>query len=1007
MRGRARGAALLLAVLCAALRTTAATAAMAFAPAEPADPRFFVRSWRTDEGLPSDAVNAVTQTRDGWIWVATNAGLARFDGVRFTVFDHRNTPALQSDGCGDLREDRDTALWIGTMGGGLTRYRDGRFTPFGREAGLDFEYVGRMFEDAEGRLWIGSSGGLYLRDGERFVKVAGTRGFPADFPQFTAAFAQDEDGWVWFLSSDSRLFSWKAGVLRTREQAPPPVPASVEWPYNLFLLGADDWWTAESLPTRLFHVVAGIAVEIPVAPVSPTDRIRHVRKAADGTVWVGLTESGLRRIRGDRVLAVGPGDGLPSGDITSLLLDHEGSVWAGTPAGLARVTPMLFATIGAAQGLPTDKTWAVFEDSRGDVWFGTEVGAARLHEGRIETLAAAGTIPGLGVVSFTEDRNGAVWIGSTRGLARYEDGKATRFTTADGLTHDNIRALYADREGRVWIGTSAGGLNVYEDGSFRAIRARDGLAADWVRWIEQDREGAIWACTNGGISRIRGGEITSWTVADGLPDPLVLTMHQDPAGDLWFGTYRGGLLRFRDGKFQAVTTAAGLVDDSILRVLEDASGRFWMTTGRGVFRVDRSALTDFLDGRGSSVPSAGYGKRDGLPTPDCSGGTQPAGWRARDGRLWIPTSRGVALLNPADVHANDLPPPVVLEATLLDGAPAGSPGGEIEIPAGTRSLELRYTALSFRAPERVRFRYRLQGYDDGWVDAGTRRSAFYTTLPPGSFQFQVIAANEDGIWNEEGAAAVLRVDPHFYQTIWFYALCALVAGSLIWTAHRFRLRQVRARYAAVLTERGRIARELHDTIAQGFAAVSMQLEAVAGRLPDIPAEARESLDRARLLVRTSLADARRSVRALRPHALESGNLAASLRQVASALTTGTGTTATVEVSGRQRPLPPETEDNLFRVGQEAMTNAIRHGKCRSLRARIAFLRSGTELTVEDDGIGFEGEPPPSAEGGGLGVPGMRERMERLGGRLEITSEPGRGTRVRAFAPARAGDAGGD
>jgi signal transduction histidine kinase len=345
---------------------------------------------------------------------------------------------------------------------------------------------------------------------------------------------------------------------------------------------------------------------------------------------------------------------------------------------------------------------------------------------------------------------------------------------------------------------------------------------------------------------------------------------------------------------------------------------------------------------------------------------------------------------------------VVIEGATYDGVEAPLEG-EVVLPPGTKSLELRYTALSFTAPEKVRFRHRLEGFDADWIDAGTRRFTRYTHLAPGVYRFHVLAANDDGLWNETGASYGFTVEPHFYQTTWFYAACIVVVVAAGWSIHRLRLRQTEARYAAVVAERGRIARELHDTIAQGFAGVSMQLEAVAARLPESPTEARENLDRARLLIRSSLADARRTVRDLRPQLLESGDLAASLAAAASAITASGGIRVDVDVRGARRKLPPGVEDQLFRVGQEALANAVRHGKPRAVNIRVTYDRRGVELVVEDDGIGWSGAPPPARDGGGLGLVGMRERMEQIGGHLEITSESGRGTRVRAVA--RLGESG--
>jgi signal transduction histidine kinase len=395
------------------------------------------------------------------------------------------------------------------------------------------------------------------------------------------------------------------------------------------------------------------------------------------------------------------------------------------------------------------------------------------------------------------------------------------------------------------------------------------------------------------------------------------------------------------------------------------------------------------------VTSIAYDKTDGLPTTDCGGGTQPAGWRARDGRLWFPTGRGVVVVDPARVHESDVAPQVNVEEVVYDRVHFGGPASAT-LPPGSKTVEFHYTAPVLGEPEQARFRYRLEPFDREWVDAGTRRVAYYTALRPGRYKFRVTAANESGVWNSDGAVYDLSVKPFFYETPAFFAACVALTALSGWGAYRLRLRQIESRYAAVLSERGRIARELHDTIAQGFTGVSMQLEAASAKLAGAPDEVRDNLDRARSLVRTSLSDARRSVRALRPHLLESGGLTASLSAIAEQLTAGTGVRAAVRAHGLKRRLPPDVEDALFRIGQEAMTNAVRHGACRSVEIDVRIARGFATLTIEDDGTGFD----PGETRDGSGLSGMRERLGRLGGSLQVAAAPGEGSRLVATVPVR-------
>ncbi|MBI3450369.1 MAG: ATP-binding protein [Acidobacteria bacterium] len=985
-------------------RTLAAFASLAFAigaargaaTGVPA-PGYNLRTWGTDDGLPSDAVIDLAQTPDGYLWAGTNAGLARFDGVRFTVFDRRNTPELPSDQCGPLLVTKEGLLWIGAMGGAIARYDGRRFTTFGRAEGSKFEYATYFLSDAAGRLWIGTNDLLHMWDGSRF------RTFPAEgadaLPRGVPVIERPK-GSIWVRGLNGRLRFVRDGAVVDAGPEESRVTSGLTGGVARPARGRGETilWI-QNQPVRITKASNGKLESFDVNARTPTDQITGAVETTRGELWVGLRESGIRVIEGGAVSVIGEVDGLPSGRINGLLEDREGNIWAGTSGGLTRIRPRPFSSWTGATGLPEEKTWAIFEDHRGDIWAGTETIAERYHGGAWIRYSKSDGLPGAGVVSFAEDRDGLVWIGTTSGLASFDGFRFTRYGVADGLPHDNIRALMVDREGRLWIGTSAGGAAVRENGMFRAYGPKDGLAGNWVRFIHEDASGDIWFATTSGVSRLHAGAFTTFTTKDGLADDRVLAIAEDGDGGVWFGTYREGLSRYRDGRFTTVSTAQGLFDDTILRILEDSSRRWWMSSARGVFRVDVKALEEVADGRARRLVSVAFDRADGLPTTDCGGGTQPSGWRARDGSLWFPTSRGLAVVDPSRVRANEVPPHVLLEEVLLDQARAPEPSA-VKVPAGTRRVELHFTATSLSAPDRVRFRYRLEGFDPDWIDAGSRRVAYYTGLRPASYKFRVAAANESGVPSESEATADVTVLPFFYETAWFYFFCAALAAAAAFAAYRYRVRQIEARYGAVVAERERIARELHDTIAQGFTGVSMQLEAAASRLADLPDSARENLDRARLLVRSSLADARRSVRDLRPNLLESADLPASLRAVASELTAGTDVRAEVTARGFRGRLAPRIEDALFRIGQEAMTNAIRHGRCRHLRVELSAEGGRATLAVRDDGAGFD----PAATPPGSGMTGMRERMRRIGGEIRFESRPGAGTTIEAAVPLGRGGA---
>jgi signal transduction histidine kinase/ligand-binding sensor domain-containing protein len=966
-----------------------------------AEPGYHSETWTTERGLPGDTVRAVTQTRDGYLWVATQAGLARFDGVRFHVFSKQNEPAFRSNECNVLLEGRDGSLWVGTIGGGLLRYREGRFDVYGRAEGLPTDVVNGLYEDREGRLWVTSYEALTLFDGRGF------RSFPtADAARhvYATPFHEDEAGRVWFFhargfnyNNAGTLLFYEDGELRGGEEAARLFPFKTAGAFSAFAGRGGAVW----LNSRESHTLArfgrgggeaGAPATYGVDGEAPT----LAQEDAEGNLWMATGGDGLRVLSGGRVHTVAAG-GMPRGGLNALYADREGNLWAGSSSGLTRLRRQAFKAYTTAEGLSDETVWTTFEDSRGDVWFGTNGGVNRLRGGRFRIFGRRDGFAADGAVSVAEDAEGRLWFASTLGLTSFKDGRARVYERGDGLLSENVRGVLVDRAGRVWVGT-LGGLNLFEGGRFKAYTTAEGLPHNNVLFMHEDRAGRVWVGTPAGLARIEDdGRFRVFRAADGLGSDIVIAAHDASDGSLWFGTVGGGLARFEGEQFKAVTTAAGLGDDTVTRILEDDAGRLWMGSTRGVLRASLRELNAVADGAAAQFTCVAYGKADGLPTNDCSGGTQPAGWRARDGRLWFPTSKGVAVVDPARLGRNRVAPPVVVESLVVDRE-ARALKDELVLQAGSRAVEFHFTALSFVDPARVRFRYRLEGFDRDWVDAGARREAFYTNLPPGAYRFRVSAANEDGVWNEEGAAVSFRLRPYFYQTVWFYALCAVLLGALMWGVHRVRVRQLRREFAAVLAERNRIARELHDTLAQGFTGVSMQLEAVSAKLGGAEA-AREHLNRARLLVRSSLAEARRSVRDLRSELLDGASLGEALAGVARQLTDGSGVRAEVSVGGTQRRLPERVERNLFRVGQEALTNAARHAGATRVRVRLDYEGGRVRLEVEDDGRGFRAsEQTNGGDSGGFGLEGMRERVTQLGGELHIDSRPGAGTQVTATVP---------
>ncbi len=763
------------------------------------------------QGLPQSSVTAIAQTRDGYLWFGTEEGLVRFDGVRMTVFDPRNTPEIRHGYVQCLFEDRDAALWLGTLSGGVVRYSGGAFRSWTTREGLSNDRVLAVAQTADGSLWFGTSAGLDRLSHGKITSWGARLGLSHGAVNSLVA---APDGGLWVGTSQG-LLRLRGGMVEgwsTRQGlSSNQVTALCEDSDGALWIGTSggglDRWKDGRI--TVFDGRNGL---------SGTE-VRAILRDRDGNLWVGTVGGGLGRLRKDRFEMSGPAQSLTGDIVFALCEDREGSLWVGVDGGgLNRYRDGKFAVTGTSEGLAHDIAYAVLEDSRGRLWIGTNGGASVLEGGTIRNLTPRDGLANAMVRTFCEDREGAVWIGTNGGgLARWKEGRLTAVTARDGLSSDRIWSSLAEENGDLWFGTNGGGLELYRGGKFRAFGPAEGLGSNVVYAIARDARGTLWVGTlGGGLAALQpDGRFRSFTHRDGLSSDMVLALHPEKDGSLWVGTNGGGLDLFRGGRFTAVTSRDGLFDDTILQILDDGRGSLWMSSNRGIFRVSRQALEDFAAGRARRIACEDFGLADGLRSVECNGGNQPAGARTRDGRLWFPTVKGVAVVDPAHLPSNPLAPPVVIEGLRVDGRPVPPSRPGIGLPPGGDKYEFDYTALSLAAPERVRFRYRLEGFDRGWIDAGGRRTAYYTRIPHGRYRFRVIACNDDGVWNPHGAALAFSVAPFFYETWWFFGLGAIALAGAGAGGYRWRVRRLVRR-----------ERELEDLVARRTSELQSAYEAV-------------------------------------------------------------------------------------------------------------------------------------------------------------------------------------
>ncbi len=971
---------------------------------EPSTPlaNFVRQSWAMESGLPQNTVQALAQTRQGFVWVGTEAGLVRFDGIGFQVFDRNSNPALPGNDIRCLLETADGALWIGTSEG-LARWKDGAVTAFSTRDGLPANGIRALAQDFDLTLWAWTDGGLARLKGQGF-EAAGGETAKAPMTGFTArgfgGFRSDAGEWtpagngaMW------REIAARAGLATEGVQA-------------LAALPGDQSAVAGSSTLVVLRGLT-VAERLKVGKELPGSRIQQLLADGEGSLWIG-TNGGLARWAAGKLQMFPATDPLARASVLALMEDREGNLWVGTETdGLHILRDQRFRVIGAREGLSSDETTAVVEDGAGTLWVGTQedgLNNLRRNGSVLEEARNYSVANGLAsnvILSLAAGADGGLWVGTPDGLNRIRGDSVSTYTSADGLPDDFVRSLLVDSDGSLWIGTRRGLVHWTMDSGaaqagakMRIYTQSNGLGSDLVGAMTRDAKGDLWVATLAGLSRLHGDTIANFTTADGLSSNVVTALLVQADGALLIGTQDHGWDAWDGQKFSAAM-GNGLDQTTVRAILDDGMGHLWFATANGIARCDCTRMSGGKSAQ-DRVPSCSkwieFGPADGLRSRTTASNSHPSAWRSRDGLLWFTTPKGLVEADPAHFPVNAVPPPVALERFAIDDVdqPLRGAGSWLRVEAGRVHFEFDYAGLSFVAPQKVRYRYMLEGFDRDWTDAGARRAAYYTNIPPGRYTFRVQAANNDGLWNEEGAALGFELRPHFYQTVWFYVLLLAAAIGGVILLLRLRLLRAEREFRAVLGERSRIAREIHDTLAQGYVGVSVQLEVLAELLRQSKVDAaQKQLDVTREHVREGLADARQSIWALRTEDSGETTLPVKLRRLVEAAQ-GNGLDSRFSVFGAYRPLPAETERELLRVAQEAIHNVKKHAAASQLAVRFDYGPASIELEVEDNG---RGGAPDHPNAGHFGLTGMRERAAAIGGTLDVSGARGEGTTVRLRAPA--------
>jgi signal transduction histidine kinase/ligand-binding sensor domain-containing protein/CheY-like chemotaxis protein len=767
--------------------------------------------YTSEDGLPQNSIFFITQTPDGFIWLATNAGIARFDGIEFDVFDRKNTPALINDVSEFLLVDQGGVLWIATRKGGFTCCKNGIFEKsYTTKDGLVSNDVRAILTSHDGSKWIATAGGLNrLERG----KISAPHFTGSVVPRDILNLAEDSRGYLWIGTYNGLLVAAKTetgkysieragfdgefiSALEIDRENRLWVGTNVSGLFRLEWAHGDDPVPARQGQSawqwdRQFSFTTENGLSSNLISALYLDR--------DGIVWIGTQSGGLNRLQGDHVSVFDVGVGLSHSYVSSVFKDREGNLWIGTNGGgLNLLRDSKIATYTTKNGLSYDQVYGIYEDSQGCVWIGTfGFGVNCIKNGRVHRrLTRENGFPTNFVLTICELPEGNMWFGTYGdGIVRMnmKDGHFKTYNTRDGLISNFVYGLYVDRKGQLWAGTNDGGLHRFSHGRFILHKRLQGK----VRAFLEDSRGYLWVGTDiMGVIRIKGQESEVLDMARGMSSNDIMAIFEDKTGAVWIATYGGGINRYTyaDNRIKAVKQEDGLLHDIIYWILADHSDNLWMSSMSGIFRVSRGELDAFFNGRSRFVTCTVYDEADGMKVKECNGGSQASGWRTRDGRLWFITAAGTAVVDvyPVDKTVKTLPPPVVINQVTIDGK-TYNPLFPAAAPPGKGDVEVQYTAASFIVPERVRFKYKLEGYDDDWVNPGSRREAFYTNLPHGSYTFRAKACNHEGTWNEQGASLRFTIAPYLWETWWFRIPAAVSVLFLIRLLFILNMRNIKKR----------------------------------------------------------------------------------------------------------------------------------------------------------------------------------------------------------------------
>jgi signal transduction histidine kinase/ligand-binding sensor domain-containing protein len=950
---------------------------------------YTLTSWHAGDGLPPGTVFALAQDHDGYLWVGNDSGLFRFDGLRFVLGAELIGSSLPELPVRALHVARDGTLWVGFGGAGgvaqITGVSDEPPQRFAITAApIETGVVNTIVEESTGAIWVGANTGLYRWTGsgwEPWTAGLSTGPVTAGYVDGRGAVLVAQAGSVYARAANAPAFELIAGSERSDELVrgiTESAPARI--------------WMTDSIAG--FRVAGGGAMR-------SLDAGRGVRLLRDrtGALWVGTAGQGLWRVRiveDGKSPAIEKASGLTGlvGDgVYSLLEDRDGNIWAGTTEGLNRLTPRRITQLvdlGLVNG--------VEETPDGRIWLGTTRGLIQVE--RFDRDARELRPMGQARVrALHADRQGTLWAATDTNLLRFAGGRSTVLPLPADPPLNKIESIASDDRDGLWLYDLDVGLHRWRDGRLERIPLPPDLARERVSTMQTDSAGRVWIMFSGGQVAIAngGGLVARYGPADGLDAGPYNSMCEDADGIVWLAGARG-LSRFQNGRFATARAGTAFPASNLVAVVLDTERTLWMGGSRGILHIDREEFDRLAADPEYVARYSLYERSDGIAGVALTSGSNRRVVRADDGRLWFVTYRGITIIDPGALRQMRPPGPIRIEAVLADGQKVPL-APSIQLPPRTRSVEIRYTVPDLTSAVKNRFRYRLDGFDPDWNEADTRRQAFYTNLAPKRYRFAVMTSRT-GEWAGDGIALDFAIRPMFYQTAWFYVVSALGLVVAVWSAWRMRLRRVRRQFALLLTERARLSREVHDTLLQSLVGTALQLDALANE-PDSPLVSRkEYLLRARRQVEEYIREARQAIWDLRSPRLEQGDLVSALQHAGRQATEGKPIAFELSVTGTPRRSSTAVEAQVLRIGQEAILNAVNHGRATQLAVELDYQDSSLALRVVDNGVGFDPAQVGDDSERHYGLHIMKERAGEVGGTLDVSSTPGGGTTVFAAIPTR-------